>query len=196
MKELHATKKTLYFFVTICAAACGGMEIFMTYFKTTCASPVGQITLAGDGENLVGLWLEGQKYFGGNIADKMVENSGFAVFDKAKLWLNAYFRGENPAVCKLPLAPVGGEFRQTVWGLLLAIPYGETTTYGELARKLAALTGRDSMSAQAVGGAVGHNPISIIIPCHRVLGADGSLTGYAGGVEVKARLLKLERGGK
>ena len=172
------------------------MEIFMTYFKTTCASPVGQITLAGDGENLVGLWLEGQKYFGGNIADKMVENGGFAVFDKAKLWLDAYFRGENPAVCKLPLAPVGGEFRQTVWGLLLAIPYGETTTYGELARKLAALTGRESMSAQAVGGAVGHNPISIIIPCHRVLGADGSLTGYAGGVEVKARLLKLERGGK
>ena len=103
-----------------------------------------------------------------------------------------YFAGGRPPVAELPLAPVGGEFRQAVWKILCDIPYGEVTTYGEIARKMAARGNRRSMSAQAVGGAVGHNPISIIIPCHRVVGAGGSLTGYAGGIAAKIRLLKLE----
>jgi len=162
------------------------------YYKTTYPSPIGEITLACDGENLVGLWLEGQKYYGGSIAGAMTENSGFPIFDAAKKWLERYFDGEKPDIPELPLAPIGGEFRQAVWKFLCEIPYGEVTTYGEIAAKIAAQTNRKSMSAQAVGGAVGHNPISIIIPCHRVVGANGGLTGYAGGIAVKAKLLELE----
>lgn len=162
------------------------------YYKTEYSSPVGQLTLASDGEALVGLWLEQQKYFGGTVMGEMKENSSLFVFEEAKKWLNQYFAGEEPEVSELPLAPIGGEFRQIVWKLLLEIPYGETVTYGELAQKAALQLGRGSMSAQAVGGAVGHNPVSIIIPCHRVVGADGSLTGYAGGIEKKIWLLTHE----
>ncbi|WP_295925618.1 methylated-DNA--[protein]-cysteine S-methyltransferase, partial [uncultured Akkermansia sp.] len=110
----------------------------------------------------------------------------------AKDWLDRYFAGGRAPIAQLPLAPVGGEFRQAVWKILCGIPYGEVTTYGEIARKMAARGNRRSMSAQAVGGAVGHNPISIIIPCHRVVGTGGSLTGYAGGIAAKIRLLELE----
>ena len=162
------------------------------YYSTTYQSPVGLITLACDGESLVGLWLEGQKYYGGFIAGKMTENDSFSIFDDAKKWLERYFKGEKPAISELALAPIGGDFRQTVWRILCEIPYGEVTTYGKVAKKIAVLKNKQSMSAQAVGGAVGHNPISIIIPCHRVVGSDGSLTGYAGGVEVKAKLLEME----
>ena len=162
------------------------------YFKTTYAAPIGRITLASDGESLVGLWLEGQKYYGGTIADAMTEGAGLPVFAQTKAWLERYFSGEQPAIGALPLAPIGGEFRQAVWQILCEIPYGEVTTYGAIGKQLAARMGRATMSAQAVGGAVGHNPISVIIPCHRVVGADGSLTGYAGGVDVKERLLRLE----
>ena len=116
------------------------------------------------------------------------------LFRSAKVWLDSYFAGGKPAISALPLSPVGSDFRQAVWRLLCEIPYGETNTYGELAHNMAALMGRASMSAQAIGGAVGHNPISIIIPCHRVVGATGSLTGYAGGVAVKSLLLSHERG--
>ena len=163
------------------------------YYKTTCTSPVGQITLACDGKSLVGLWLENQKYFGGAIYGKMAENDDFPIFNDAKKWLDSYWHGKNPAISELPLAPVGGDFRQLVWRILCEIPYGEVITYGDIAKKLAVMLSRESMSAQAVGGAVGHNPISIIIPCHRVVGANGSLTGYAGGVDVKAKLLELEK---
>ena len=162
------------------------------YYKTTCPSPVGLITLACDGNSLVGLWLEGQKYYGGAISDVMTEKSDLSIFDDAKNWLDRYWAGEKPAVSELPLAPIGGAFRQAVWSILREIPYGEVVTYGDIARQVAAGMNRDSMSGQAVGGAVGHNPISIIIPCHRVVGANGSLTGYAGGIATKAKLLELE----
>lgn len=164
------------------------------YYKTYYMSPVGKLTLASDGKNLVGLWIEGQKYFQSTLPDDCTETEtaeGF-VLERAKKWLDRYFAGEKPDISELPLAPAGSEFRRMIWKLLCEIPYGEVTTYGELARKAAALMGKRSMSAQAVGGAVGHNPISIIIPCHRVIGTDGSLTGYAGGIDKKIKLLKLE----
>ena len=162
------------------------------YCKTKYLSPVGFITLACEGDHLVGLWLEGQKYYGGSIADALTEKNDLPIFGIVKKWLDRYFNGEKPAIAELPLAPIGGEFRQEVWKILCGIPYGEVTTYGDIAKKMAAKMNRKSMSSQAVGGAVGHNPISIIIPCHRVVGANGSLTGYAGGVAVKAKLLELE----
>jgi len=164
------------------------------YYSTTYPSPVGMLTLAcdGDGSNLVGLWMEGQKYHGGTIPDKMSEKGEMPVFSAAKKWLDRYFAGEKPAVSQLPLAPIGGKFRQDVWGILCEIPYGEVITYGDIAKKMAAKMDKESMSSQAVGGAVGHNPISIIIPCHRVVGSNGSLTGYAGGVGIKVKLLELE----
>jgi len=162
------------------------------YYTTTHPSPAGQITLASDGTSLIGLWLERQTYFGQGLPDAVEENSNLPVFDAAKRWLDRYFAGEKPAVSELPLAPVGSAFRQGVWDILREIPYGEVTTYGEIAKKMAASMGKASMSSQAVGGAVGHNPISIIIPCHRVVGTSGSLTGYAGGVQTKIMLLELE----
>ena len=162
------------------------------YYKTNYSSPIGLITLASDGEKLVGLWFEGQKYYGGTISEAMTEKSDLSLFNTTKKWLDRYFNGEKPAVSELPLAPIGGDFRQEVWRILCEIPYGEVATYGDIAKKMAAKLNKKSMSSQAVGGAVGHNPISIIIPCHRVVGAKGSLTGYAGGVEKKAKLLELE----
>lgn len=162
------------------------------YYMTQCASPVGQITLASDGENLVGLWLERQKYFGDTVNEKMELANDLDIFNAAKSWLNRYFIGERPAISELSLAPIGGDFRQEVWRLLCEIPYGEVTTYGEIARKVAEKLHKTNMSAQAVGGAVGHNPISIVVPCHRVVGTNGSLTGYAGGVDKKVWMLKHE----
>lgn len=164
------------------------------YYATTYPSPVGVLTLAcdGSGSNLVGLWKEGQKYHGGTILEAMIENDDMPVFDAAKKWLDRYFAGEKPDISELPLTPIGSGFRQMVWRILCEIPYGEMITYGDIAKKIAAKTGKDSMSSQAVGGAVGHNPISIIIPCHRVVGSNGSLTGYAGGVATKVKLLELE----
>ena len=162
------------------------------YYQSSYLSPIGPLTLASNGDKLVGLWLDGQKYFGGPLRDEVMAQADLALFDRTKTWLDAYFAGEQPAVSSLPLAPIGSEFRQAVWDLLLKIPYGQTSTYGALAKILAARLGTSSISAQAVGGAVGHNPMSIIIPCHRVVGANGSLTGYAGGVEKKQWLLQHE----
>ena len=162
------------------------------YYKTNYLSPVGPITLACDGNNLVGLWFDGQKYYGGTIANDMIKKNDFPIFDDTKKWLDRYFNGKNPAISELSLAPIGGAFRQDVWNILCEIPYGKVMTYGDIANKVATKMNRMSMSSQAVGGAVGHNPISIIIPCHRVIGANGSLTGYAGGVVTKAKLLELE----
>ncbi|MEG2006369.1 MAG: methylated-DNA--[protein]-cysteine S-methyltransferase [Raoultibacter sp.] len=154
------------------------------------ASPVGTITLASDGQALVGLWIFGQKYFARTI--EACEEASLPLFESVTRWLDAYFAGKNPAI-DFPLAPVGiTPFRQGVWRILQRIPYGQVITYGEIAREMAQLRGREKMSAQAVGGAVGHNPISIIIPCHRVVGAGGSLTGYAGGIGIKKQLLRLE----
>ena len=151
-------------------------------------SPVGMLTLSSDGTALTGLWLDGQKYFGAGLPNAVKEND-LPVFEQVSAWLDAYF-AKAPLPALPPLAPQGSPFRQAVWRLLLEIPYGTVTTYGALARTL---RGQGiSAAAQAVGGAVGHNPISILIPCHRVVGSDGSLTGYAGGVANKQFLLELE----
>ena len=155
------------------------------------ASPLGSIWLAADETGLTGLWLEGQKYFAATLSSEHAEEET-PVLLEAKRWLNLYFSGKEPDFTP-PLHPEGSPFQQEVWNILLQIPYGKTTTYGEIARQLAAQKGLARMSAQAVGGAVGHNHISIIIPCHRVVGANGSLTGYAGGIDKKVRLLTLEK---
>ena len=162
------------------------------YYKTIYESPVGIITLASDGENIVGLWLEGQKYHGGSIKETMADNDNLPIFTMTKSWLDRYFNEEKPKISELPLAPIGGDFRKEVWKILCEIPYGKCITYGDIAKKIAHQRNKSSMSSQAVGGAVGHNPISIIIPCHRVVGATGSLTGYAGGIDKKIKLLKHE----
>lgn len=120
-------------------------------------------------------------------------NDKIDVLIKTKKWLDKYFNYEKPKTDELPLAPIGSEFRQRVWKILCEIPYGEVTTYGDIAKRLIKDTGKTSISAQAVGNAVGHNPISIIIPCHRVIGANGNLTGYAGGLDKKIQLLKIEK---
>lgn len=161
-------------------------------YSTHYSSPLGRIMLASDGANIIGLWLEGQKYFAATMTEKTVEKENLPVFIAAKSWLDRYFSGEKPAISELPLAPRGGEFRRTVWNILCQIPYGEVTTYGKIAKEIAGRMRKESMSGQAIGGAVGHNPISIIIPCHRVVGANGSLTGYAGGIDKKRRLLEHE----
>lgn len=164
------------------------------YYSTIYQSPIGALTLAcdGDGKSLVGLWTEGQKYHGGTIPETMIPNDGIPLFDITKKWLDRYFAGGKPGIQELPLAPIGGEFRQGVWDILREIPYGEVITYGGIAKKMAEKAGKKSMSSQAVGGAVGHNPISIIIPCHRVVGSNGSLTGFAGGIQMKIKLLEME----
>lgn len=154
-------------------------------------SPLGVITLAGSSEALTGLWFDGQKYFGDNLPNEYKQDR-LPVFDETVKWLDIYFSGRNPGFMP-PLSFNASPFRKTVWEILLTISYGKTMTYGEIADKIAAQKGIESMSAQAVGGAVGHNPISIIVPCHRVVGTNGSLTGYAGGIERKTKLLELEQ---
>lgn len=161
----------------------------MTYIQHY-ASPLGGIMLAANDIGLTGLWFDGQKYYADNLPAEHIERETPILTD-AKRWLDVYFTGNEPDF-KPPLHIVGSAFRQAVWELLLQIPYGQTVTYGELARQLAEKQGAEHMSAQAVGGAVGHNPISLIIPCHRVVGTHGSLTGYAGGIDKKIKLLELE----
>lgn len=154
-------------------------------------SPLGTILLAADDTGLTGLWFEGQKYFAQGL-DKETEEKEFSVFQTARRWLDVYFSGQAPDF-QVPLHFQGTAFQKEVWKILLSIPYGGTTTYGAIAKQLAAKRGLPHLSAQAVGSAVGHNKISIIVPCHRVIGADGSLTGYAGGIWRKEKLLALEQ---
>ena len=154
-------------------------------------SPLGGILLAADGIGLRGLWFDGQKYLARDLPAERIGQDTPALAE-ARRWLDIYFAGSQPDFLP-PLHPAGSTFQQAVWALLLQIPYGQTVTYGELARQLAEKQGRPRMSAQAVGGAVGHNKISIIIPCHRVVGTGGSLTGYAGGIDRKVKLLALEQ---
>lgn len=160
-------------------------------YKTIYNSPVGQMTLVENTNKLSAVLIKEQKYFYTTVSEKPIENNNLPLFNTVKKWFDKYFAGEKPSPFDLPLAPIGGQFRQLIWKYLLEIPYGETTTYGAIAKKAAAKLHK-KMSAQAVGGAVGHNPISIIIPCHRVVGTNGSLTGYASGLDVKIKLLKLE----
>lgn len=155
-------------------------------------SALGDIFLASDEENIIGLWIGKQKYIGSTMPEGIAERDDISVLQKGIAWLDDYFAGRKPNISCLPLAPIGGEFKQCVWQILMEIPYGELITYGEIAKEAARRMGKSRMSAQAVGGAVGHNPISIIIPCHRVIGANGNLTGYAGGMEKKVALLKHE----
>ena len=157
-------------------------------------SPLGGITMASDGEALTGLWFDGQKYFAASL-EKEHEERMLPVFDLADKWLNLYFSGSEPGFLP-PLLMRTTEFRKTVWEILLSIPYGKTMTYGEIADRIAAGRGLSRMSAQAVGGAIAHNAISLMIPCHRVVGMDGSLTGYAGGLEKKIWLLEMENTSK
>ena len=154
------------------------------------ASPLGGILLAADGEGLTGLWFEGQKHFACRL-DPAHGERDLPVFRRTAQWLDLYFSGQEPDFTP-PLHLTGTDFQNEVWKLLLEIPYGKTATYGGLALELARRRGDSPMSARAVGGAVGRNPISVIIPCHRVVGSSGSLTGYAGGLEKKRRLLTLE----
>lgn len=163
--------------------------IYITYYD----SILGKLTIASDGENIIGLWIEGQKYFADTIKNEnIIKKDDLSIFIKTKEWLDRYFRGERPDIKELKLSPKGSEFRQNVWKILCRIPYGQTITYGKIAKEIAKLMNKNSMSAQAVGNAVGHNPISIIIPCHRVVGTNGGLTGYAGGIDKKRELLELE----
>ena len=170
----------------VCTFVVGNMDHTAHY-----DSPLGGIKLASDGKALTGLWFDGQKYFGSTLCtatSTLGRTQGYAptVFDETRRWLDIYFSGNKPDFMP-PIILCGTPFQQRVWEVLLTIPYGQMVTYGELARRLGC------RSAQGVGGAVGRNPISIIVPCHRVVGVDGSLTGYAGGLDRKRALLALEQ---
>ncbi len=153
-------------------------------------SPLGGIMMASDGEALIGLWFDGQKYFADTLSEEHTAKN-LPVFEQTDHWLDIYFSGKAPDFIP-PLNMKATPFRKTVWEILLSIPFGHTMTYGEIAGMIAKQKGLPSMSAQAVGGAVGHNSISLIIPCHRVIGSNGNLTGYAGGLEKKRSLLAME----
>ncbi len=160
------------------------------FYTSTYESPLGNILLAADEIGLTGLWFEGEKYFANTLTkDHFALETEILI--NTKKWLSTYFSGKEPRFTP-PLHPAGSAFRQEVWEILLQIPYGKTVTYGQIAQKISETKNIPRMSAQAVGGAVGHNEISIIIPCHRVVGTNGSLTGYAGGIDRKIALLELE----
>lgn len=159
-----------------------------TYHYT---SPLGGIMLSSNGTELTGLWFDGQKYFGDTLPEKYTEKD-LPIFKETKRWLDIYFSGKAPNFTP-PLKMETTPFRKAVWEIMLTIPYGKTMTYGDIARTIAEQKGLGKMSAQAVGGAVGHNSISLIIPCHRVVGTNGSLTGYAGGIKKKVQLLTMEK---
>ena len=163
--------------------------IYITYYN----SPIGDILLASKNDKLIGLWIENQKYYLSGFKEELKEVDNNKILNKAKKWLDRYFDGEKPNINELELEPIGSDFRKSVWRILCNIPYGEVITYNDIAKEIAKEKGIKQMSAQAVGGAVGHNPISIIIPCHRVVGSNGSLTGYAGGVKKKKYLLEHEK---
>ena len=160
-------------------------------YYCTYESKIGLLYLISDGKSLTGCYLEGQKYFPNNI-DNYYLNEELSILVKSKDWLEKYFNGENPSIDEIPLNYIGTEFRKTVWEVLKEISYGKLVTYKHIAEKIAKAKGIKTMSSQAVGGAVGHNPLLIFIPCHRVIGVDGSLTGYAAGLNNKRFLLNLE----
>lgn len=152
---------------------------------------IGPLTLASDGESIVGCWFGNDRHFGYGVSGPLEPRDGLPVFDCARAWLDRYFAGEAPDPRVLPLSAGGTPFQLRVREAMLDIPYGETSTYGDIARRIAADTGTKT-SARAVGGAVGHNPLCLIVPCHRVVGANGNLTGFGGGIDMKIRLLEHE----
>lgn len=163
------------------------------YYKTHYESFLGDILLVSDEENIIGLWIGEHKYMDDTMPSDIIERDDIPVLKEAVLWLDDYFSGNKPEISRLPLSPIcGTEFRKLVWELLIEIPYGEVITYGDIAKEIGKRTGKKKMFAQAVGGAVGHNPISIIVPCHRVVGSNGNLTGYGGGINNKVKLLTHE----
>ena len=162
------------------------------FYATTYASPVGNYRIITDGTAISGIWREGQSGYltaGEFISKGQTKN---ALLTLTTDWLERYFQKQKPAIAELPLVLNGTDFQKTVWQLLIQIPYGEVTTYGALAKEVAIIRHKQRMSAQAVGGAVGKNPLSIVVPCHRVIGAQGNLTGYGGGIDTKIKLLQLE----
>lgn len=163
----------------------------MYYTKTN--SPLGELTITSTKDKLTGVYLKNQRYFLHNIKEELVRNDNLDILKKTTSWLNDYFKGLKKDPSELPLNLRGTSFQKLVWQELLKIPYGKTTTYKELSIKIAKKLNKEKMSSQAIGGAVGHNPISIIIPCHRVIGSNGSLTGYAAGIDKKKYLLNLEQ---
>ena len=163
------------------------------YYSKHYKSSIGDILLVSDEENIIGLWFSKHKYMENEIPTDIMEKEDIQPLQEGVLWLDDYFAGKKPDISRLPLSPINGtEFRKQIWQLLIEIPYGQVITYGQVAKEVAKRMGKARMSAQAVGGAVGHNPISIIIPCHRVVGSNGSLTGYGGGINNKIRLLRHE----
>ena len=163
----------------------------MTKYKSYCESPVGMILLESDGKYLTALQIKGQRHYEEKEPER-IEKNDLLVFQKAKKWLEEYFQQKNPPIKDLPIKFSGSEFQEKVWKHLLEIPYGQVVTYKEIAKKVAQDLGKEKMSAQAVGGAVGKNPLSIIIPCHRVIWKDNNLTGYGGGIDKKIKLLEIE----
>ncbi len=165
-----------------------------TYYKSEYKSPLGIITVCCDeDENIVGLFFKNQKHFADNIDGKITENNNLKIFVTVKNWLDKYFAGKKPNIKEIPIKFIGNDFRKSVWKILYKIPYGKTVTYGDVAKQIAKQKDITKMSAQAIGCAVGHNPISIIVPCHRVVGKNGKLTGYAAGLNKKKKLLELEQ---
>lgn len=162
------------------------------FYYYTYNYPIGKITIACNESCIVGVWFAPQKYYMDILSGSDCLNKETDVILLAKKWLDQYFNNEKPQLKQLPLELIGSDFRKQVWSVLMDIPYGEVITYKAIAEKITPENGLRNMSAQAVGGAVGHNPISIIIPCHRVVGVNGKLTGYAAGIETKKALLKLE----
>lgn len=163
----------------------------MIEFTAPYTSPLGAITLASDGERLTGLWFDGQKYYADTLGPVHERKVDLPVFAEVRRWLDSYFSGKEPDFIP-PLRMKTSTFRKRVWEIMLTIPFGQTMTYGQIAAIIARERGQKNVSAQAVGGAVAHNSISLIIPCHRVVGAHGSLTGYAAGLHIKEQLLQLE----
>lgn len=160
-------------------------------YYTIYNSIVGRLYLVSKDNKLVGVYIENQKYFLRNIKD-ITLNNNLEIFIKTKEWLDRYFRGDKPDIDELPLELNGTEFQKLVWEILKTIPYGKVITYGEIAKKVGKIVGKEKMSSQAIGSAISKNPISIIIPCHRIVGSNGNLVGYAGGILTKEKLLTLK----
>lgn len=155
-------------------------------------SPIGELTLISKDNKLIGVHTNlGKDII--TITNDMIENDSEPILIKTKLWLDEYFKGNKPNISELDIEFMGTSFQKIVWNLLKEIPYGELTTYGNLAKKVAKIVDKPKMSAQAIGNQVGRNPIGIIIPCHRVIGKNGNLTGYASGLDIKIKLLELEK---
>lgn len=161
--------------------------IFCSYYQSCC----GKMLIAATEQAVCGIWFENQKHYAYKANKNMQKNDNLPIFIKTKKWLDDYFAGKNPDAKEIPVVLHGSDFQQKVWSILQTIEYGKTMTYGQISKLIERQSGK-KMSAQAVGGAVGHNPVSIIVPCHRVLGANKNLTGYAAGLDIKTKLLKIE----